>query len=137
MASLIFMEAATQRTRPSQLKEHTLVHFEIPVNDPAKLTGFYEQLFNWRLDKMPDPSGQMDYWMISHKDAGPNETMGGLYKRTMGEVGLINYFSVVNIDQFLAKASSLGANIIKGKQEIPGKGYFAMLQDPDNNTFPI
>ena len=113
------------------------MHFEIPVNYPAKLTRFYEQLFNWKLDKMPDPSGQMDYWMISHKDAGPNETMGGLYKRTIGEIGLINYFSVVNIDQFLAKASSLGANIIKGKQEIPGKGYFAMLQDPDNNTFAI
>jgi len=130
------MEAAAQTTRP-QLKEHTLVHFEIPVNDPAKLSGFYEQLFNWKLTKMPNPSGQTDYWMISHKDAGPNETMGGLYKRTMGEIGLINYFSVVNIDQSLAKASSLGANIIKGKQEIPNMGYFAILQDPDNNTFAL
>ncbi len=133
---LIFMEAASQTTRP-QLKEHTLVHFEIPVNEPAKLSGFYEQLFNWKLTKMSNPSGQTDYWMISHKDAGPNETMGGLYKRTMGEIGLINYFSVVNIDQSLAKASSLGANIIKGKQEIPNMGYFAILQDPDNNTFAL
>jgi len=130
------MEAAAQTTRP-QLKEHTLVHFEIPVNDPAKLSGFYEQLFNWKLTKMSNPSGQTDYWMISHKDAGPNETMGGLYKRTMGEIGLINYFSVANIDQSLAKASSLGANIIKGKQEIPHMGYFAILQDPDNNTFAL
>src|SRR5437867_11914543 len=117
MASLIFMEAATQTTRPSQPKEHTLVHFEIPVNDPAKLTRVYEQLFNWKLDKMPDPSGQMDHWMISHKYAWSNETMGGFYKRTMREIRLINYFSVVNTDQFLAKASSLGATIIKCKQE--------------------
>lgn len=113
------------------------MHFEIPVNDPAKLSRFYEQLFQWKFNKMPDPSGQMDYWLISHKDAGPNETMGGLYKRTMGEIGLINYFSVVNIDQSLAKASSLGANVVKGKQEIPNVGWFAILQDPDNNTFAL
>ena len=79
----------------------------------------------------------MEYWLISHKDAGPNETMGGLYKRTMGEIGLVNYFSVVNIDQSLAKAASLGANVVRGKQEIPNIGWFAILQDPDNNTFAL
>jgi predicted enzyme related to lactoylglutathione lyase len=128
------MEAATTTTRP-QLKEHTLVHFEIPVNDPAKLSRFYEQLFSWKFTKMP--TGEMDYWMISHKDAAQNETMGGLYKRTMGEIGFVNYFSVVNIDQSLTKATSLGGNVIKGKTEIPNMGYFAILQDPDNNTFAL
>jgi uncharacterized protein len=134
---LILMESTTQTTRPPQPKEHTLVHFEIPVNDPANLARFYEQLFSWKFTKMPDPSGQMDYWLISHKDAGPNETMGGLYKRTMGETGLINYFSVVNLDQSLAKASSLGATVVKAKQEIPNIGWFALLQDPDKNTFAL
>jgi uncharacterized protein len=131
-ASLILMEAATTTTRP-QPKAHTMVHFEIPVNDPAKLSNFYEQLFGWTFNKMP--GGDMDYWLIAHKDAGENETMGGLYKRTMGETGFINYFSVVNIDQSLAKATSLGATVVKGKQEIPGIGHFAIVQDPDNNTF--
>src|SRR5256885_4555701 len=60
------MEAATTTTRP-QLREHTLVHFEIPTNDPAKVSRFYEQLFGWKFSKMP--AGDMDYWLISHKDA--------------------------------------------------------------------
>jgi uncharacterized protein len=114
-----------------------MVHFEIPVNDPAKLSSFYETLFGWKLNKMPDPSGQMDNWLISHKDAGPNETMGGLHKRTMGEVGFINYFSVANLDLALAKAESLGANVVREKQEIPNIGWFAILQDPDKNTFAL
>jgi uncharacterized protein len=130
------MEAATQTARP-QPRNHALVHFEIPVNDPAKLSQFYEQLFGWKFNKMPDPSGNMDYWLISHKDAAENETMGGLYKRTMGEVGFINYFSVANLDLALAKAESLGANVVKEKQEIPNIGWFAILQDPDNNTFAL
>ena len=130
------MEAATQETRP-QARQHTLVHFEIPVNDPAKLSHFYEGLFGWKFNKMPDPSGQMDYWLIAHKDAGPNETMGGLYKRTMGETGFVNYFSVENIDQALVKAASLGASVVREKQEIPNIGWFAILQDPDKNTFAL
>lgn len=130
------MEAAAQTQRP-QPKESTLVHFEIPVNDPEKLSNFYAGLFGWKFTKMPDPSGQMDYWLISHKDAAENDTMGGLYKRTMGEIGLLNYFSVVNIDQALAKATNLGATVVKGKQEIPNVGWFAILQDPDNNNFAL
>ena len=81
------------------------------------------------------PAGDMDYWLISHKDAPENETMGGLYKKMMGETGFVNYFSVVNIDQSLAKATDLGAKVVRGKEEIPNIGWFAILQDPDNNTF--
>jgi predicted enzyme related to lactoylglutathione lyase len=130
------MEAATQTARP-QPRVHTLVHFEIPGNDPAKLSRFYEELFSWKFTKMPDPSGNMDYWLIAHKDAGENETMGGLYKRTMGEMGFVNYFGVADLEQSLAKAASLGATVVKGKQEIPNIGWFAILQDPDNNTFAL
>ncbi len=131
---MVLMVAPTPTTRP-QLREHTLVHFEIPSSDPAKLTRFYEQLLSWKFNKMP--AGTMDYWMISHKDAAKNETIGGLYKRTMGETGFINYFSVINIDQSLAKATSLGAKVVHAKEEIPQMGFFAILQDPDNNTFAL
>ena len=126
------METTTTKPRP-QLQEHTLVHFEIPASDPEKTRRFYEQLFGWKFNKMP--SGDMDYWMISHKNAGENETMGGLYKKRMGETGYINYFGVANIDQSLSKATSLGAKVVHAKEEIPGMGYFAIIQDPSNNTF--
>lgn len=128
------MSTTTTTTRPAQPKLHTLVHFEIPSNDPQKMQRFYEELFGWKFNKMPGSDG-MDYWLISHKDAGPNESMGGLYKKTMGETGYINYFNVANIDQSIAKATSLGATIVKGKEEIPTIGHFAILQDPDKNTF--
>jgi uncharacterized protein len=111
------------------------VHFEIPANEPEKTARFYEQLFNWKIAKVP--MGPMDYWLISHKDADENETMGGMYKKTMGETGFLNHFSVVNIDQSLAKATNLGAKVVKGKEEVPNIGWFAILQDPDNNTFAL
>ncbi|SRR5712692_2282747 len=129
------MEAATTTTRP-QAKEGALVHFEIPATDPAKVSRFYEQLLGWKFSKWQ--GGAMDYWLISHKDASENDTIGGLFKRDPQQhQQFLNYFNVKSIDQSLANATGLGAKIVTAKQEIPNMGYFAVLQDPDNNTFAL
>jgi len=128
------MEAATQTQRP-QPKLGTLVHFEIPTDSPEKVAQFYEQLLNWKITKTP--MGPSDYWLIAHKDAGPNETMGGIYKKTMGETGILNYFGVPNLDLALSQAKGLGATVVKEKTEIPTIGWFAILQDPDKNNFAL
>jgi predicted enzyme related to lactoylglutathione lyase len=47
------MSTTTTTTRNQQPKEHTLVHFEIPSNNPEKVRRFYEQLFGWKFNKMP------------------------------------------------------------------------------------
>src|SRR6266704_3264916 len=83
------MEASTVTTRP-QPKLHSLVHFEIPASDPATVSKFYEQLFDWKFSKW----GEQEYWLIAHKDAPANETMGGLFKRNAPNEQFVNYFSV-------------------------------------------
>jgi len=115
---------------------HTIVHFEIPAKDPLKTARFYEQLFGWRFTKME--GGNMEYWLISHKDAKPPETLGGLFKpeKGMSQPGFLNYFSVKSIDESLKQASNLGATIVMPKQET-GKGHFAILKDPNGNTFAL
>ncbi len=106
------MEAATT-TQPQQ-KVHSLVHFEIPASDPAKVSRFYEQLFGWKFNKWQ--GSQMDYWLISHKDAAENDTMGGLFKRNAPNEGFLNYFSVRSIDESVNKATSNGAQVVTAKQ---------------------
>ena len=121
----------TQQARP---KLHSLVHFEIPASDPVKNSRFYEQLFGWKFAKW----GDQEYWLISHKDAtDQNDTMGGLFKRNNPNEGFLNYFSVQSIDESVAKASSAGATVVTPKQEIPTIGHFAVLKDPDGNTFAL
>ena len=130
------MESSSTVSRTSP-KLHTLVHFEIPAKEPSKLARFYEQLFDWKLTKMD--AGGMDYWLISHKDAKtPHETIGGLYTppQGMSQQGILNYFSVKSLDDSLKQASSLGAAIVMPKQET-GRGHFAILKDPNGNTFAL
>lgn len=132
------MESATTVTRPAP-KLHSLVHFEIPASDPAKIASFYEQLFEWKFNKYEAGTmGTMDYWLISHKDAtSPDDSIGGLYKRNTPQEQFLNYFSVKSVDESLAKANSLGAKVLMAKQEIPNVGWFAVLSDPDGNNFAL
>src|SRR5260370_18820673 len=134
MSACWFLMEAAQTTRPLP-RESTLVHFEIPANEPEKTANFYEQLFSWKIAKVP--MGPMDYWLISHKDASENETMGGMYKKTMGETGFLNHFSVVNIYQSLATTTNIAATPGKGSEEVPNSRWFASLQHPNNNTFAL
>ncbi len=129
------MEASTTTTRPVP-REHTLVHFEIPASDPAKISNFYNQLFGWKFNKYEGAG--MDYWLISHKEAtSPDDTLGGLFKRNTPTEGFVNYFSTRNIDESLRKAEALGAKVAMPKQEIPQVGWFAVLHDPDGNVFAL
>ncbi len=54
----------------------------------------------------------------------------------MSQRGILNYFSVKSIDESLKQASSLGATVVTPKQET-GKGHFAILTDPNGNTFAL
>src|SRR5438105_15672938 len=109
---------STKTVSKTAPKYHTLVHFEIPAKEPSKIARFYEQLFGWKFTKME--GGNMDYWLISHKDAkSPYETMGRLYKPMQGtsQQGILSYFSVKSIDESRKQASSLGATVVMPKQE--------------------
>src|SRR3989475_9418847 len=116
---------------------HTIVHFEIPAYEPSKISRFYEQLFGWKFTKME--GGDMDYWLIFFfKQKTAYEILGGLYKpeQGMSQQGILNYFSVKSIDESLKQASGLGATVVMPKQET-GKGHFAILRDPNGNTFAL
>src|SRR6059036_3226268 len=91
------MEAATTVTRAAP-KEHTLVHFEIPATDPSKVARFYEQLFGWKFNKWE--GANMDYWLISHKDAqSADDTLGTL--QTQHAAGRISQLLQRQVDRRL------------------------------------
>jgi predicted enzyme related to lactoylglutathione lyase len=130
--------------------DHTVVHFEIPANEPEKLSEFYKNLFGWKFEKVKmqanNPSGQMDYWMIETRagtaqnaekamsTAGVN---GGMMKRMDANQHVTNYIMVESVDDFAKKAQQLGGKIIVPKTPIPDMGAFAVALDPEGNPFGI
>ena len=113
---------------------HNIVWFEIPADDVGRAKSFYNSLFGWRIEKMP---GSMEYWHLDTggEDASPD---GGLMKRQAPQQqGITNYISVPSVDQFAAKVQKLGGKVCMPKMAVPQMGYFAICQDPENNTFAL
>ena len=119
---------------------HTVVHFEIPADQPERAVKFYRELFGWKVEKM---GGPMDYWMVqtvpSDAKGRPTEpgVNGGLMRRMMPGQTPVNYISVENVDEFARKAERLGAKVVMPKRPVPGMGWFAQFTDTEGNVFAI
>jgi uncharacterized protein len=124
------------------MMNHGVTHFEIPANDPEKLSGFYSQLFGWQIEKMTMDGG--DYWVtrtVETDERGmptqPGGINGGIFQRQSPDQRLMNYVNVESIEQYLDKAKSLGGKVLMEKMPIPGMGFYAQLSDPDGNPFGV
>ena len=124
------------------MKKNSVAHFEIYADDPDKLMQFYTTLFDWTVEQVPG----MDYLFIKTVDTDakgmptqPGGINGGLIKRPTGyEVDAwVNYVNVDSVDQAVAQAQKLGAKLTRGKSPVPGMGWFAMLIDPEGNSFAV
>jgi predicted enzyme related to lactoylglutathione lyase len=123
--------------------DHGVVHFEIPATDPDKLSQFYSQLFDWKIEKT-DMGGGNFYYMTSTvetDDQGmpkqPGAINGGMYKRMEPNQRPLNYINVESVDEYVTKAKELGATVMMDKMAVPGMGWFAQLTDPDGNQFGV
>jgi predicted enzyme related to lactoylglutathione lyase len=123
-------------------QHHGVVHFEIPADDPDKLSQFYTQLFGWKIQKMD--MGGMPYHVVEtvpmDEKGMPTETGGiggGIAKRTSPDQRPTNYVEVESVDEYAEKAKKLGAREAMGKMPVPGMGFFAILIDPEGNPFGV
>jgi uncharacterized protein len=120
--------------------DHTVVHFEIPADDPERAVKFYRELFGWEIKQM---GGPMDYWLVetvpTDGEGMPTRqgVNGGLMRRMMPGQTPVNYIAVDDVDEFARKAQQLGAKSIMPKTPVPGMGWFAQLKDPEGNVFAI
>jgi len=114
---------------------HTIVHFEIPANDPEKVAGFYRSLFGWQIEKTPGEG--VEYWLIQTVAEGEHGVNGGIVRRQNPHQPPLNYIGVESVDEYAAKAAALGATLVMPKQAVPGMGFFAVLLDPEGNPVAL
>jgi predicted enzyme related to lactoylglutathione lyase len=129
-----------------------VVHFEIQSTDVDAVQSFYEQLFDWKFQKMGEDYG--GYRVIttgpgmeemakgvSIKEVGIN---GGLMKRsgTQAAAGTSpNAFTCIvgveDVDATVEKAQGLGGEVALPAMDIPMVGRVAYLLDPEKTLFGI
>lgn len=109
-------------------------HIEIPADDPARAQRFYAGVFGWDFTTMPDFP---DYFMYT--TASGTEGVGGaIGKRDVSAPHAIrNYIHVTSIEESTAKAAELGGSVVQDKAEVPGMGWYAVVQDSEGNEFAL
>ena len=104
-----------------------VVHFEMPSNDFQASKKFYEQVFDWKLQKWDGP---MEYWLVSTGERNEPGIDGALGGGANGFNATVNTISVDNLDETLRKVLANGGQVIQPKDEIPGVGWVAYVREP-------
>lgn len=113
----------------------TIVHFNIPVKDVNRAKKFYNELFGWKIERVPGP---MEYYNITtYDDKGKTSVGGGMGESQEQDDQITNYIDVPSIDEYITKVQQLGGKIIMPKTTIPGFGYLAVCLDSENNKFGL
>jgi predicted enzyme related to lactoylglutathione lyase len=120
---------------------NAVVHFELIGPDPARLRAFYSELFGWDApagapvaDRI---SGQTEYSFIRPSDDAP-PAAGGIGGGPGFGNHAIFYVAVPHVNEALAKAEELGAEIVLSPQRNEGGGVtVAHFRDPAGNLVGV
>ncbi|MFC1588491.1 VOC family protein [Planctomycetota bacterium] len=108
----------------------SICHIEIPAPDLAKAKSFYQSVFGWTMEDIPE----MPYVMFS------SGTVGGGFDPALEVVdkGVNVIIEVADIPSKLVEISEAGGGIEQEKTEIAGGfGFYAVFKDPNGNRLSI
>jgi predicted enzyme related to lactoylglutathione lyase len=112
----------------------TIVHFDIPSDDPERAKKFYADLFGWTFDSVP--AFQYNLVSTENLDGSPG-VRGGLGKRMDPSQRMMNYFGVASIDAAMQQVRNLGGKVVTPKMPVPGMGWLANCVDTEGNSFGL
>jgi predicted enzyme related to lactoylglutathione lyase len=108
------------------------VHLELCTPDVAKAKEFYSKLFSWTISDNDMGNGMV--YSTFKPDDGP---AGGIFTMPGQAPSWLAYVGVEDINAATTKATSLGATLLHGPQEIPNVGWMTVMTDPTGARIAI
>ena len=118
-----------------------VVHFEVPFSDGDRARNFYQQVFGWQLNVIPE----MNYTMVSTGPVAetgmptePGYIGGGMFQRDPAfPQGPVITIDVPSIDDALATIQSLGGEAVGEKMPVGEMGFAAYFKDTEGNVIGL
>ncbi len=121
-----------------------VVHFEMPYEDAARLSAFYQKVFGWQMNPTGPEMGDYVTAATTETDANrmvktPGAINGGFYpKKASGASPIPSVvISVANLDAAMTKVKESGGSVIGEPVDIPGIGRYVSFTDTEGNRVSI
>jgi uncharacterized protein len=116
---------------------NAVIHWELMSKDPAKVAGFYEKVFDWKVTHHPE----MNYRIV---ETGAQGAMAGINggivkpdKEGPWPGNMLFYILVDDLAAFRKKILAAGGKIHVEEQQVPGMGAFTLFTDPEGRMMGI
>ena len=117
-----------------------VVHFEIPADDVDRAQKFYEAVFGWKMDSVPEMNYTMVHTVEIDENRMPKEVgaiNGGMMKRTKDISAPVVTIDVANIDDAVKKVTEQGGKLVMEKQKVGDMGWSAYIKDSEGNVIGL
>ena len=111
-----------------------VVHWELMSKDPAKVSAFYEKIFGWKIQHVPE----MNYRLVD--TGGKGGINGGISKPDGKEPWPGNMTLYIDVDDLAAyrqRIVAAGGKILVEEQEVPNMGAFTLFADPEGRMMGL
>jgi uncharacterized protein len=120
-----------------------VVHFEMPFDDRARMSRFYEAAFGWATQALGAEMG--DYVLATTTETGqsgpknPGAINGGFFPRKpdwpLQHPSLV--VAVTSIFEAIGRVKSAGGQVLGEPVEIPGVGQYVSFVDTEGNRLSM
>jgi len=110
------------------------VWHELLTSDPTAAQTFYKKVVGWTTDKW-GPDGTYTLWVSEAGPVGGCMAMPAEVKAMGAPPHWLTYVGTPDIDATAAHAKRLGGKVMKGPEDVPGVGRYAVLSDPQGAVF--
>lgn len=111
-----------------------VVHWELWSKDPAKVSDFYANVFEWKIQDIPE----LNYRLV---ETGGNGGINGGIMKPQREApwpgNMAFYIAVDDLAAYRKKIVAAGGKILVEEQEVPNMGSFSLFSDPDGRVLGI
>jgi len=118
----------------------SVVHFEIPADNPKRAQRFYSTVFDWKINNMPD----MGYALLGTTEVDKNQMPtkpgainGGMLKRQAPVKSVVITINVASIDDAAKKIVKQGGKVVRKKSKVGDMGYAAYFKDTEGNVMGL
>lgn len=118
-----------------------VVWFEIYVDDLARATKFYEQVFQFTMSELPAPATEPISMMAFPSDRkSANAATGALVKmkdiKAGGNSTLVYFFSE-DCSREQARVEAAGGQVVRPKTPLGEYGFMALVKDTEGNMIGV